>query len=321
MGGRGAIGKLYWDSLGRYERVGRRLRGQRLQSPGSGTSDGRPRFLAGKRDISGRLRTSRIGRSFVVSWTSSWNPSKTAFPASPDLIIALHASVTPEGSCACPGFLPGCLHSDSRGLREGLSPNPEPDPLSSRTRHARHHLFRRAGRNGEDLSGRGLGPSGTALQESPKTGLDSAGGGGGREPRLPARRPGPEDQPLSPALVRLHGSPGSLETVRRLEESRAIEIAPLAYMRGRSLNNCVVILDEAQNTTKEQMKMFLTRLGEHSAAVITGDITQIDLPKKAESGLVHALELLALRRRHFCLPHGRTGCGAQPFGQENYTSI
>jgi phosphate starvation-inducible protein PhoH and related proteins len=83
------------------------------------------------------------------------------------------------------------------------------------------------------------------------------------------------------------------EVVRRLEESHAIEIAPLAYMRGRNLSNCVVILDEAQNTTKEQMKMFLTRLGENTKAIITGDVTQIDLPRKGESGLVHALQLLS----------------------------
>ena len=82
------------------------------------------------------------------------------------------------------------------------------------------------------------------------------------------------------------------DVVRRLEDSHTIEIAPLAYMRGRSLNNSVVILDEAQNTTREQMKMFLTRIGEGSAAVITGDTTQIDLPRKAESGLVHALDIL-----------------------------
>jgi phosphate starvation-inducible PhoH-like protein len=82
------------------------------------------------------------------------------------------------------------------------------------------------------------------------------------------------------------------ETVRRLEETRTIEIAPLAYMRGRSLNDCVVILDEAQNTTKEQMKMFLTRIGEGSKAIVTGDATQIDLPRRSESGLIHALSLL-----------------------------
>lgn len=80
--------------------------------------------------------------------------------------------------------------------------------------------------------------------------------------------------------------------IRRLEENGSIEIAPLAYMRGRSLNNACVILDEAQNTTVEQMKMFLTRLGENSVAVITGDVTQIDLPRSRTSGLVHAGKIL-----------------------------
>jgi phosphate starvation-inducible PhoH-like protein len=82
------------------------------------------------------------------------------------------------------------------------------------------------------------------------------------------------------------------ESIRRLEESRSIEIAPLAYMRGRNLSNCVVILDEAQNTTKEQMKMFLTRLGENCRAIVTGDISQIDLPRKGDSGLAHAVGIL-----------------------------
>lgn len=72
-----------------------------------------------------------------------------------------------------------------------------------------------------------------------------------------------------------------------------IEISPLAYMRGRSLNRSIIILDEAQNTTKGQMKMFLTRLGEDSKAVITGDITQIDLPRGVLSGLRHAQSVLA----------------------------
>ena len=71
-----------------------------------------------------------------------------------------------------------------------------------------------------------------------------------------------------------------------------IEIAPLAFMRGRTLNDSFVILDEGQNTTKEQMKMFLTRIGFGSRAVITGDITQVDLPKKQDSGLRHAINLL-----------------------------
>jgi phosphate starvation-inducible PhoH-like protein len=82
------------------------------------------------------------------------------------------------------------------------------------------------------------------------------------------------------------------ENINRMQENGVIEIAPLAYMRGRSLRACVVILDEAQNTSREQMKMFLTRLGEDARAIITGDITQIDLPNKKASGLVHAIKIL-----------------------------
>ncbi len=82
------------------------------------------------------------------------------------------------------------------------------------------------------------------------------------------------------------------ERVTRMMERRVIEVAPLAFMRGRTLNSAHVVLDEAQNTTREQMKMFLTRLGEDSRMTITGDTTQIDLPRKSDSGLVHALDVL-----------------------------
>lgn len=82
------------------------------------------------------------------------------------------------------------------------------------------------------------------------------------------------------------------EKAARLLERGVIEIAPLAFMRGRTLNDSFIILDEAQNTTSEQMKMFLTRIGFDSKAVITGDITQIDLPKSQVSGMVEALEIL-----------------------------
>jgi phosphate starvation-inducible PhoH-like protein len=75
-------------------------------------------------------------------------------------------------------------------------------------------------------------------------------------------------------------------------ERQVIEIAPLAYMRGRTLNDSFIILDESQNTTIEQMKMFLTRIGFNSKAVVTGDITQIDLPRNVKSGLKHAVEVL-----------------------------
>jgi len=84
----------------------------------------------------------------------------------------------------------------------------------------------------------------------------------------------------------------SLDKIRRLMENGTIEIVPLAFMRGRTLNHSFVILDEAQNTTSAQMKMFLTRLGEHSKAVITGDVTQIDLEKPSSSGLVSAPRIL-----------------------------
>jgi phosphate starvation-inducible PhoH-like protein len=83
-----------------------------------------------------------------------------------------------------------------------------------------------------------------------------------------------------------------VEKVARLLERNVIEIAPLAYMRGRTLNDAFVILDEAQNTSIEQMKMFLTRLGFGSTAVITGDVTQIDLPKHQKSGLKDAVDVL-----------------------------
>ena len=83
------------------------------------------------------------------------------------------------------------------------------------------------------------------------------------------------------------------ERVERLLERGTVEIAPLAFMRGRTLNDSFVILDEAQNTTSEQMKMFLTRLGFGSKAVVTGDITQIDLPTGRASGLVEAMKIVS----------------------------
>ncbi len=95
-------------------------------------------------------------------------------------------------------------------------------------------------------------------------------------------------RPLYDALYEMLG----FDTVSRLIERNIIEVAPLAYMRGRTLNHAFVILDESQNTTKEQMKMFLTRIGFGSNAVITGDITQIDLPKGTQSGLKHAMVVL-----------------------------
>lgn len=95
-------------------------------------------------------------------------------------------------------------------------------------------------------------------------------------------------RPLYDALYDIFGRDGSL----RLKEKEIIEVVPLAYMRGRTLDNSFIILDEAQNTTKEQMKMFLTRLGYGSKAVVNGDITQIDLPRGKKSGLIDAIKVL-----------------------------
>jgi phosphate starvation-inducible PhoH-like protein len=214
-------------------------------------------------------------------------------PASPDLITALHATLTPEGTASCTdSFRDACVQ-----IPGGFG------KVFPRTPNQTLYL---KGLATHDISF-AVGPAGTG-----KTYLAVAWAL--RELLSKNRRklvltrpvveageslgylPGDLGQKISPYLRPLYDSMEALvpyETVRRLEESRTIEIAPLAYMRGRSLNHCVVILDEAQNTTKEQMKMFLTRLGEKSAAVITGDITQIDLPRKTDSGLVHALELLA----------------------------
>lgn len=103
-----------------------------------------------------------------------------------------------------------------------------------------------------------------------------------------AQKVDPYLRPLYDALYEMLG----FEHVGRLIERHVIEVAPLAFMRGRTLNDSFVILDEAQNTTTEQMKMFLTRIGFGSRAVVTGDITQIDLPDQRRSGLIHALSIL-----------------------------
>jgi phosphate starvation-inducible PhoH-like protein len=103
-----------------------------------------------------------------------------------------------------------------------------------------------------------------------------------------AQKVDPYLRPLYDALYEMLG----FERVDKLIERNVIEVAPLAFMRGRTLNDSFIILDEAQNTTKEQIKMFLTRVGFGSTAVINGDVTQIDLPKKTASGLGHVLKVL-----------------------------
>jgi phosphate starvation-inducible PhoH-like protein len=103
-----------------------------------------------------------------------------------------------------------------------------------------------------------------------------------------AQKVDPYLRPLYDALYEMMG----FERVAKLMERNVIEVAPLAYMRGRTLNEAFIILDEAQNTTPEQMKMFLTRIGFGSTAVITGDVTQVDLPRGAKSGLRQVIEVL-----------------------------
>ena len=108
--------------------------------------------------------------------------------------------------------------------------------------------------------------------------------------------PGDLKQKLGPYLNPLYDAAEyvlSPQQIRRMEENGTIEIAPLAYMRGRSVNNAVMILDEAQNATRSQIKMFLTRLGENSQAIVTGDPSQTDLPSRRESGLDEAVEILS----------------------------
>ncbi len=108
--------------------------------------------------------------------------------------------------------------------------------------------------------------------------------------------PGDLQEKINPYMRPLHDALsdiGGADKIARMMASGVIEASPLAYMRGRTLNNAFVILDEAQNTTVGQMKMFLTRLGCQSKAVVTGDITQIDLPTNQESGLVHVRKILA----------------------------
>ncbi len=108
--------------------------------------------------------------------------------------------------------------------------------------------------------------------------------------------PGSLQEKIDPYLRPLYDALYDLlepERVDKMIEKNIIEMAPLAFMRGRTLNDAFIIMDEAQNTTSEQMKMFLTRLGNNSKAVITGDVTQIDLPNPRRSGLVEAINILS----------------------------
>ena len=144
----------------------------------------------------------------------------------------------------------------------------------------------------------------------------AAGGRSGGEARVPARRPAGEGQPVPASALRRalrHDRDGARRAPAR---ARHIEVAPIAFMRGRTLNDAFVILDEAQNTTSEQMKMFLTRLGFGSKAVITGDVTQIDLPVGAHLRPDRSDEGRRQRRGHRVRALRRQGRGAAPLVQQ-----
>lgn len=247
---------------------------------------------------SGEEETKALFSSLVKAVIAS---IQDGMPATPDLIIALHAELTPLGtgsrpagseSASCDDFFDTCIQMPGGNVK--IYPRSKGQSLYLK------------GLATHDLSF-SVGPAGTG-----KTYLAMAFAL--RELLMKTRRkliltrpiveageslgflPGDLVQKINPYLRPLYDAMENLlpyDIIRRLEESRSIEVAPLAYMRGRSLTNCVVILDEAQNTTKEQMKMFLTRIGENTKAIVTGDITQIDLPRKTESGLAHALQILS----------------------------
>ena len=179
------------------------------------------------------------------------------------------------------------------GRRSPGSSQPQPDALSRGHRALRHGLRRRAGRYRKDVSRRGDGGFRVAQQEC-TPGLSSPAPAVEAGERL-GFLPGTLQQKIDPYLRPLYDALYDMldyDRVERLLEKEIIEIAPLAFMRGRSLNESFIILDEGQNATAEQMKMFITRLGSSSKAVITGDITQIDLPAGKRSGLLEAVDVL-----------------------------
>ena len=157
----------------------------------------------------------------------------------------------------------------------------------------RHRLRHRSGRHRQDLSRDGAGRVVPAREEGHPDHPGAAGGGS--RARSSGFLPGDLQEKVNPYLRPLYDALYDMldvERAERLIERGTVEVAPIAFMRGRTLNDAFVILDEAQNTTQEQMKMFLTRLGFGSKAVITGDITQIDLPTGRTSGLVEAMKVV-----------------------------
>ena len=249
------------------------------------------------------LRIQQRGNIFQLSGT------EIAVVAASKLLESLYAS-TAQGHLLSPHLIHLALqelrHSEEMSASEGDGDGSIKTPktlIKLRSRHQQEYVH---GIHHHDINF-GVGPAGTgktylavacAVAALVSNQVDrillvrpavEAGEKLGFLPGDLAQKVDPYLRPLYDALYEMLG----FEKVARLIEKNIIEVAPLAYMRGRTLNNSYIILDESQNTTVTQMKMFLTRIGFGSTAVITGDITQIDLPKGERSGLVHVIKVLA----------------------------
>ena len=233
--------------------------------------------------------------------------SATAITDGSHILEALY-SATQHGALLSPNQVHLALQEVKHSADEGDAPDDSQlvkTPKSSIKPRGRHQRQYVQGIRQHDINF-GIGPAGTGktylavacavealLQEKVNRLLlvrpaVEAGEKLGFLPGDLAQKIDPYLRPLYDALYEMLG----FEKVARLIEKNVIEVAPLAYMRGRTLNNSFIILDESQNTTSAQMKMFLTRIGFGSTAVITGDVTQIDLPKGTRSGLVHVSKVL-----------------------------
>ena len=249
------------------------------------------------------LRIQQRGNIFQLSGT------ETAVVAASKLLESLYAS-TAQDHLLSPHLVHLALqesrHSEEMSALEGDGDGSIKTPntlIKLRSRHQQEYVH---GIRRHDINF-GVGPAGTgktylavacAVAALMRNQVDrillvrpavEAGEKLGFLPGDLAQKVDPYLRPLYDALYEMLG----FDKVARLIEKNIIEVAPLAYMRGRTLNNSFIILDESQNTTATQMKMFLTRIGFGSTAVITGDITQIDLPKGERSGLVHVIKVLA----------------------------
>ncbi|MDR3148317.1 MAG: PhoH family protein, partial [Treponema sp.] len=282
-----------------------------------GANDGNLRVIEGS--LGGRI----AARGNEIRLEGVDEASLRRFKTTMDQLI----SAVREGDNPSPEYVRALVGDPAGGSPPGTSSLPEP-PFNDqiiRIPHGFNRIFPRSANQGVYIGGMrscdisfGIGPAGTgktflAIAEALRLVLSKT------MRKMVLTRPvveagenlgflpGDLTQKINPYLRPLYDAMESLvpyDVIRRLEETRAIEIAPLAYMRGRSLNDCVVILDEAQNTTREQMKMFLTRIGQSARAVITGDITQIDLPRRGDSGLLHAVSVLSgIEGIHFSFLH------------------